>query len=121
MRWPYCSPASQTRRPCRRASVSKPARACFRLSRSASRRCSVSAARYCASAMAETTLPVPPLLHIGIALFPQHACEPERLLHMAQLAVSGAAEATTSRVEMYDPARAGKVLEPWSLGDAFVQ
>ncbi|MBV9913692.1 MAG: diguanylate cyclase, partial [Sinobacteraceae bacterium] len=35
----------------------------------------------CEEGMAETTLPVPPLLHVGIALFPQHAREAERLLH----------------------------------------
>ncbi|MBV8854270.1 MAG: EAL domain-containing protein [Sinobacteraceae bacterium] len=75
----------------------------------------------CEEGMAETTLPVPPLLHVGIALYPQHAREAERLLHMAQLALTTAAESGAPTVELYDPARAEKVLEPWALGDSFAQ
>ena len=75
----------------------------------------------CDEAMAETTLPVPPLLHLGIALYPQHAREPERLLHMAQLALTTAADSGVPTAELYDPARAEKVLEPWALGDSFAQ
>jgi diguanylate cyclase (GGDEF)-like protein len=71
-------------------------------------------------AMAEAALAIAPEIHIGIALCPRHAADAETLLRKAQLAAA-AARKRASRLQVYDEDCAQQVLEPWNLGDAFVE
>jgi diguanylate cyclase len=61
-----------------------------------------------------------PTLHIGIALAPRDATEPEAWVRKAQLA-SAAARNRSERAVIYDEACAEQVLKPAQLGVAFAE
>jgi len=70
--------------------------------------------------MSAQTASLKPVLHIGIALCPRDATEPEALVRKAQLA-SAAARSRSERAVIYDEACAEQVLKPAQLGVAFAE
>jgi EAL domain-containing protein (putative c-di-GMP-specific phosphodiesterase class I)/GGDEF domain-containing protein len=70
--------------------------------------------------MADAALGIAPDFHMGIALCPRHAREPEELLRKAQLAVV-AARKRSSFQQVYDESCTEQVLTPWTLGEAYLE
>lgn len=68
--------------------------------------------------MLEAELGIKPLLHVGIALHPQHAALPAELVRKAQLAAV-AARKRGVRALLFDDSCAEQVTRPWELREAF--
>jgi EAL domain-containing protein (putative c-di-GMP-specific phosphodiesterase class I)/GGDEF domain-containing protein len=70
--------------------------------------------------MADAALGIAPGFHVGIALCPRHAAEPEELLRKAQLAAAAARKRSAFQ-QVYDDSCTEQVLTPWTLGEAYLE
>jgi diguanylate cyclase (GGDEF)-like protein len=70
--------------------------------------------------MADAALGIAPEFHLGIALCPRHAAEPEGLLRKAQLAAAAARKRTAFQ-QVYDDSCTEQVLTQWTLGEAYLE
>jgi EAL domain-containing protein (putative c-di-GMP-specific phosphodiesterase class I)/GGDEF domain-containing protein len=59
-----------------------------------------------------------PTLAIGAAMCPQHARDPEQLLHFAQIA-NEASRTRGARVVVFDASCSEQIITPWELGNEF--
>jgi EAL domain-containing protein (putative c-di-GMP-specific phosphodiesterase class I)/GGDEF domain-containing protein len=70
-------------------------------------------------AMTDASLVIAPEMHLGIALYPQHATEAAGLLRKAQLAAA-LARKCGARLKVYEP-DCEQVVSAWNLADEFAE